>query len=220
MLAGMQHGQPRVALSIPSAVMPERIRMLTKSAVRHLTECAVSIRSQTCKTGRTSCVHAWEEQVMPLQGLALSHSGPNTHGEGVRMRGGDTDIDDDAPVEDPPDLQEYLAQHGIAPLPDEEDEFDVDPNGGLSQWPRERLIQPLFPGSAYTVEQFSYALMRIKTGSIHDDRADQLCKLFKRVMPDGYSGPGCCPNIITCTPRTHILWRLPAWDARHLLEDY
>lgn len=108
----------------------------------------------------------------------------------VRVRGG-------VGRDDPVDAAEFFHQYGLPNLlSDNEDESaDGDPcHDGTVGWPVAQLLRPLYPGSHYNVQQFAYALFKIKTGSIRDDRADQLCKMIAEIMPEGYEGPKCeCP---------------------------
>jgi len=108
-----------------------------------------------------------------------------------RMRGG---IEDGDSVEDAPEDAAFLAHFGLL----EDIDFDAEEAGegeaGTredNRWCRETLSSPLYPGCRYSVEQYSYAMFKIKTGSIHDDRADKLCKLVAEIMPDGFKGPKC-----------------------------
>lgn len=123
------------------------------------------------------------------------------HGEDVedgaeeRMRGG---IDDDVvPVGDPQDAQQWFHDHGLPNLLDDEEYEGVEEEEELDdgRWNQVRLDKPLYPGCKYSVREYAYALFKIKTGSIHDDRADQICKLIAEVMPEGFQGPKC----VSCT---------------------
>lgn len=96
--------------------------------------------------------------------------------------------------EDPVDAAEFFRQYGLPNVlsDDEDEEYDVDTaNAGEVGWPVHQLLKPLYPGSHYTVQQFAYAMLKIKTGSIRDDRADQLCKMIAHIMPSGFEGPRC-----------------------------
>lgn len=134
-----------------------------------------------------------------MQGVAAQRAASSDDAEddddeglGWRMRGGDGDQD---PLGNTQAAQQYFGHFG---LPDLEDDDELDealrdlpslgasPDGG---WDRARLKKSLYPGCKYSVEHFAYALFKIKTGSIHDDRADQLCKLIAEVMPPNYNGP-------------------------------
>lgn len=109
----------------------------------------------------------------------------------VRARGG---VD----REDPVDAAEFFNQYGLPNLlsDDDIDDEDVDvANVGEAGWPVHQVLRPLYPGSHYTVQQYAYALFKIKTGSIRDDRADQLCKLLAEIMPEGFEGPKCDPRL-------------------------
>lgn len=115
-----------------------------------------------------------------------------------RLRGGD-ELEDPFDADDaaggPAGAQEYF-DHFNLPGHMGPDEMmahvaGMQKDGQAAEgWSKDRLKQPLYPGCPYSVEHFSYALFKIKTGSIHDDRADLLCKLFAKVMPPGYNGPG------------------------------
>lgn len=116
--------------------------------------------------------------------------------DGCRLRGG---VEDGDSVEDPPEDAAFLEHFGIL----DDIDFDTeDPeNGGVDpethddhRWSQEMLASPLYPGCRYSVEQYSYAMFKIKTGSIHDDRADKLCKLVAEIMPEGFKGPKCDPT--------------------------
>lgn len=109
-----------------------------------------------------------------------------------RIRGGVDDEEEENVLEYPADVEAYFEQHGIPNVfvDDHVDEAgNEEGDACATAWPVERLSQPLYPGCPYTVQQYSYAMMKIKTGSIHDDRADQLCKLFAKVMPKDFDGP-------------------------------
>lgn len=84
----------------------------------------------------------------------------------------------------------FFEQWGLPNLLDDDEDMD-DPEETHSQgrWTPEKLDSPLFKGCRYTVREFSFAMMKIKTGSIRDDRADLLCKLCAEVLPPTYKGP-------------------------------
>lgn len=110
----------------------------------------------------------------------------------LTLRGGVDDDVDPAPPANGADAEAYFQAHGLPNvLEDDEGAEDAGEEATLDAWPLERLLKPLYPGCEFTVQQFCYALFRLKTGSIHDDRADLLCKLFAQVMPVGYEGPKC-----------------------------
>lgn len=108
-----------------------------------------------------------------------------------RMRGGlEFEEQEDGVHDDPLDAEEFFHAHGLPNLlADDAEEHEQEQEAGGGAWCREKLDKPLYPGCKYTVEQYSYALFRVKTGSIHDDRADMLCKLISEAMPEGYAGP-------------------------------
>lgn len=114
-------------------------------------------------------------------------------GEGLPMR----DVDNGDRVrggvatDDPTDAAEFFQQYGLPNLlsDDEADADEVDAAAGSEGavgWPvhHHQLLRPLYPGPGRhcNVQQFAYALFRIKTGSIRDDRADQLCKMIAEIM--------------------------------------
>lgn len=107
------------------------------------------------------------------------------------MRGGVVDVDPEL-QDHPADAEAFFQQHGLpnVMVDDVDDDAGADPETP-DAWSMEYMLQPLYPGCQYTVQQFCYAMFRIKTGSIHDDRADLLCKMLAQVMPEGYKGPKC-----------------------------
>lgn len=114
---------------------------------------------------------------------------PEDHHAG-RPRGG-------VEAEDPLDAAEFFNQYGLPNLLSDDEDEDHDGDScadGVAGWPVHQLLKPLYPGSHYNVQQYAYAMFKIKTGSIRDDRADQLCKIIAEIMPRGFEGPrfvGC-----------------------------
>lgn len=109
----------------------------------------------------------------------------------LHLRGGLEEEEDPDLQEHADDAEAYFQALGLPNLLADEEE-EADEAGGAATkeaWPLELLQKPLYPGCQYTVQQFCYALFRVKTGSIRDDRADLLCKLMAQVMPEGYLGP-------------------------------
>lgn len=136
---------------------------------------------------------SWGQQQTPACGWWQTPEGDD-HDD--RVRGGVAN-------DDPIDAAEFFQQYGLPNLlSDDEDEADeVDAGVAVPEgWPVHQLLRPLYPGCHYNVQQFAYALMKIKTGSIRDDRADQLCKMIAEVMPAGFEGPRC---YLPMTCRSH-----------------
>ena len=110
------------------------------------------------------------------------------------MRGGDEEDEDEDEdeaeaveeppprLEDPVDAGAFLDGFGLPNVLADGDEDVLDPDeGGCNAWSDERLNQPLHNDTHYTVREFSYALLKIKTGSIRDESADRMCKLFAAI---------------------------------------
>lgn len=114
------------------------------------------------------------------------------------MRGGDEPAYNPNAVDDDSDSAEetgsFAAQHG-APVEGDDPGYAEDSPEEVRQWERlsKQLDEPLYDGArSVTVRQAAYAMYQLKVRySMHDEGFNCLCKLLKRVLPDGNRFPGC-----------------------------